>query len=438
MMELMKHQHAAIAEFGVRDGRMLLWADPGTGKTATALVAAESYSKGPTLFICPAAIKEQVAREVRQFTALKPTVVDGAAPERRTFWKTFRKNHEDIIIVNYETVLSDFAYMRGIQFGMIVVDECQRIASSSAKATRCIKKLQAPLRLAMSGTPAPNALHELWSVTDWLRPGILEGSFWLFRQKHCKVHPAFPKIIGYYDEKKLREIFDSVTHRVRRDVLTDLPDLVERMEYCVLSDDERSRYETLKENLVLEIEGQETITVVSVLAALTRLRQLVDAPSIFGISEESSKEKRAHELIKEWLSQTKSKIIVFSELTAPLERFYENYKKEALLLTGKTNKKEREEILKLFNDDPKKRILFLSSAGQTGLNIQAANKVLHYSLPWTHARLEQRIARSWRKGQTKDVESVILLTKSTIDEHMYRLVQKKAKLTTEDLLPLFN
>jgi hypothetical protein len=321
----------------------------------------------------------------------------------------------------------------------VLVSNCQKGANPQNKFVKIIKKLwNARLRVAMSGTPITNELHEYWSMVDWCEPGILGKSFYQFKTDWCIMSPYIPgKIMGYRKENLLREVFSEFIIRIKReDVLLDLPELRELEDKGKLNFNEQLTYDKLKKDLVLEISNSETITVSSVLASIIKLRQLVDCPQSLGFDFIGSKLHRAKTLLDAWLEEDKeNKIIVFSELKPPLLFLAEKYENSGLI-TGDVSQKNREEVLENFRTRPECRILFCSSAGATGVNMQSANKILNYGLPWTYSKLEQRTARAWRQGQERPVESRLLIAEDTIDEHMLRLVRRKEKLTKNDLLDI--
>ncbi len=442
---LMPHQLASLEEFRAHHGRMLLWSDPGNGKTAVALVAAERTGAS-TLFVCPAIVRQQVLGEVRKFTSdLHARVVTGDADARALTWKVAKQEDDDegplLFIISYETLVADIEYLKKINWKLIIVDECQRIASPGNKCAKLLKKIPATYRLAMSGTPFPNATHEMWSVIHWLDPLTPLGkSFYEFRRLHCRTNPYIPQqITGYVNEEEIKRIVALHTHRVfRRDAQTDVPKLEERVQFTDLPDVERRRYDEFKRELVLELESGEKLTVPNVLASLMRLRQLVDCPGVFDEKFTSQKLNVATFIIAGWLtSKEKEKVIVFSEFKEPLKILNNFYAGLSEVIDGDTPQKRRQEILKGFADS-QFPLLLLSSAGQVGLNIQTANKILHYGSSWNQARMDQRTARAHRKGQTRAVESVILLARDTVDEHMHDLCLKKGKLNKEDLMQLLH
>jgi SNF2 family DNA or RNA helicase len=442
-LSLLPYQSEAVDVFFASDAESphkLFWSDAGTGKTPIALRAAEMVTKidkRPMIYLTIKACTQQVIEEVVRFTEMDAIIVEGTPEQRKKIWGTIKlDNRIDLYITSYESLLADIALLKPYEFSLVIADECQKIMSPVAKSTKAMKKIKAHRRLAMSGTPVMNKLHELWSVHDWLRPGEFYRCFSDFRHYECTTNPYIPQqITGYRDEQKLRAVFDKVTHRIRGSVvLHDLPEYRERESFVSLSDADRVRYETLKKEAVLELAGGERQSIPNVLSCLTRLRQLVDCPEVIGAPGPSSKETEAINITKQWLAEDKeNRVIIFSEFSSAAKRIAE--KLGAPVISGDTKTRDRRQTLESYarKEIP---VIVCTAAGQTGLNMQAANKILSYGVPWNHARLVQRIARAHRRGQEREVEHVILLAKNTVDEHMYKLVRTKEKLNKNDLIEM--
>jgi len=424
-MELLPHQKEAVKLFG-KDGRMILHADVGTGKTAIALKSAELVaSQGPILYLCPAILKEQIAEEVEKWTDFEPTVVKGNKKQRNDAWLP----GGDFYIANFELLLFDFEKMSNIPWQMIIVDECHFLKNPTSKRYKKFVKLRSRYRLAMSGTPFPNAIHEAWTMATWMVPGIFRESFYKFKRLDCIVN-EWHSIELIRDDEAFRQRLNPLVHRIKREEVLKLPPLVERRLTCKMGKNQREAYDTLKKELELEI-GDEKITVTNILSMLMRLRQITDDPSVLGLDVGNAK----REMFKELLEAISSKkIIVFAELTTVLRSLHEEF--GGLIIDGSTPQKQRHGILDKFKVGGE-RILFLSSAGETGLNIQCADTVIHVSLPWNFARVDQREARAYRHGQKKTVTTYRLIVENSVDEAMEKLVEKKKKLTTENLIQTF-
>ncbi len=430
-MTLLPHQQQAADEFVRRNGRMLLWADTGTGKTATAIECVKRSGALRTLYLAPAILKNQIRDEFdRWWPECEAINVQGSKTSRKLIWES----GYSVKIGNFEQLLHDEKAILAWNPDFVIVDECQRFAAPSSKTLKTFRKMNPKYRLAMSGTPAPNALHEFWNMTDWVSPGHFHRNFWEFRARECRMNPHFPAIMGYYDKAKVQSKFMAHIHRVRREDVLKLPPLTEVRIACELGSEQRKAYEDLKETLVLELESGETLTVPNMLALIMRLRQMADMPSVLGISTESSKQKAFDELVDAISSR---KIITFSEFSTVACMLHSAHAKEALIVTGDTPQSERDAIFEQFRTDAKIRHLFLTSAAQYGVNLQAADTVIHFDLPWNDARLDQRNARAWRYGQEKEVTSYRIIAENTVDEKMEKMIEGKRRATVEDLRKFF-
>ena len=193
----------------------------------------------------------------------------------------------------------------------------------------------------------------------------------------------------------------------------------------------RNYYEKMRATCMLEIKNQERITMPNALALLTRLRELIDCPSILGILDVvSPKEKVLIDIIK----QTSGKIIVFTEHAKVIR--YLQLKFGGLLIDGEVSMKDREQTLRKFKIDKNEKLLFSTAAGAYGLNLTESQTVVHYQLPWNYSRVMQREGRIYRMGQLLPCKSYRIITRGTIDEKMERLIAKKRKLTTDDLIKI--
>lgn len=429
-MNLLPHQQQAADEFVRRNGRMLLWADTGTGKTATAIECMNRVRAHTTLYLCPSILKQQIANEFARFDPeAAVAVMNGSYDDRQLLWR----GPYDVFISNYEQLLNDTDELVRLNPEMIIVDECQRFAAPVSKTLKCFRKLNPIYRLAMSGTPAPNHLHEFWNMTDWVAPGHFYKSFWEFRAKECRMNPAFPQIIGYYDKRKVQERFMAQVHRIRREDVITLPPLTEVRIPCTMASAQRGAYETLKRDMLLELKDGEKLTVPNMLSLIMRLRQMADLPSVLGVDAPSAKVKILSELLE---SISSRKIICFTEF-ATVARHLNSLHKDSLAVMGETPQVDRDAIFDQFRTDDKVRILFLTSAAQYGVNLQVADTVIHFDQPWNEARMDQRIARAWRYGQERPVTSYRIIAEKTVDEKMEKMIENKKRETVENLKEFF-
>src|SRR3990167_815698 len=292
-IDLLPRQRAAVAWLHEHQGRGLLWMDAGTGKTFAALqYLLDVARKGRVLVLCPSVLKKQWASEAKLYCGANANIIDGSRSERVDQWKENRW----LSVANYELLDRDFDVISQITWLAVVADESQMLKSPASKrwklfrhGTKQCRPLDPPYRLALSGTPLPNALWEIWTTLDWIRPGILGSSFWSFRSTYCVTNPFIPgAIVGYRDEDRIRSAVAANSFRSVRDP-RDRPALTSRLLPVTLSPEEQALYEQLRKECRLVLGGVETLTVPNILAQILRLRQLVDCPAVLGASAAGSK-----------------------------------------------------------------------------------------------------------------------------------------------------
>ena len=424
MLELLPYQKLAVDAFLLKKRVLWHW-DVGVGKTPPALKAIEESHAYPAIYFCPSILKRQILNESQRFTQLDAVVVDGMKAERQAI---LNEKH-DLYICNYEMLMTCFEEFYKLNPQFIVCDETQKITHSTNKSYKRLMKLSPEYRLCMSGTPVNNELWEYWGIANFLYPGAFGQNFFQWRSLNCKVLPYFPKIIGYFSEDRIRKQFAAFTNRIRREEVMQLPPLQELRIEIKMDEEHRKIYNILKNNLVLEMKGMETITVPNLLVLILRLKILTNCPRVMDINLISSKEKSLDEILE---IHSLEKVIVFFNYTKVLHKINEKFK--VPYIDGSVSQKDRDEILCRFRENKDSKLLFMSEAGGTGLNITEATIVIHYELPFSFSRIDQRNGRIWRRNQTKVCKSYCLIMADSIDEKLEKLIQKKKRLCVEDLV----
>ena len=435
---LLPYQQVLVTEFVNHAGRLLLHVDVGLGKTRTALAAAYTVKAERTLYVCPASIKEQVKEEALKcgYDDTEVTVISVNQKQREGLWYEVNLlSGQHIAIVNYELLNSDITTVKSWNPDMIVIDECQRMGSSKNKIHKVLKELRPAFRIAMSGTPAPNALHEFYPILSWVRPEVYGSNFFRWRALNCFMHPVIPgKIMGYYDQKKIRHDFSLYTLRLKRDAVLELPPLGHVTEYIELTKEEKAAYKKLKETLAIEMHGEE-ITVPNLLALMLRLRQIVDTPQVFGETKPSTKQQAFKDLLDRVFQGGMKRVIVFVVHKTAADALKSLYGGE--VYDGSLSESERTAVLNRFKTSEENAVIYMTAAGQVGLNITEAQCVIHYQLPYTYAAIEQREGRVWRMGQTKGCIAYTLLATATVDINVKKIVEGKKSITRDDLMEMF-
>ena len=304
------------------------------------------------------------------------------------------------------------------------------------QTAQAVKELQSDHKLALSGTPIENKLEELWSVFDFLMPGFL---FNVAEFNYRYVTPIMERQDKTVEKRLKLQIFPFILRRMKRDVAKDLPDKVENMAYCELTDEQRDFYlevlDSTKEELFksIELNGLEKSRM-SIFSALLRLRQICCHPKLYDKEHVKGVMKSGKfEYLKgmlEQIIQEKHRVLLFSQFVDMLDIIKGWLEREGIpyeYLTGKT--KDRQAAVENFNNNPNIPIFLISlKAGGTGLNLTGADYVIHYDPWWNPAVEDQATDRAYRIGQTKKVFVYRLITKNTVEEKIQKIKGRKRDL----------
>jgi superfamily II DNA or RNA helicase len=416
--------------------RAMLADDMGLGKTVQAIAAAallkEMRDIQRVVIICPASLKHQWAREIRRFTSLPVTIVEGNLEERQKLYHdaSFFK------IINYELVRFDQDELLKLRPDLIILDEAQRIKNWRAKTAQMVKALPSRYAFVLTGTPLENRIDELYSIFQFLDPRIL-GPLWHFNDQFYNLEKrpnGTYKVLGYKNLDQLRTIIAPyVLRRTRDEVLKDLPPRTDNNYFVEMSDPQWKAYNEFKETLAKLISKAQRAPLSPkereiLLMCLIKMRLICDALALHDKELPQKEHERTgpklgelEEILSEDIASNGHKAVVFSQwatmlaLTEPIiQRVGLGYVK----LTGDVPSAKRGELIQQFFDDPNCRVFLSTDAGGVGLNLQAASLVINLDLPWNPAVLEQRIARAHRHGQRSSVQVINLIAKDTIEERM--------------------
>jgi SNF2 family DNA or RNA helicase len=411
--------------------------DMGLGKTLQSIVYIVSnldkMKDVHTLIVCPTSLIYNWQDEIENFAPhLKALVVTGNPVDRQELISGY-KNY-DVLITSYPLIRRDATQYEKIDFHTVFIDEAQFIKNDSSMNAKSVKRLNAAHRFALTGTPIENSLSELWSIFDFIMPDYLNS--------HSRFVETYEKPILKEDSEALSELHQHITpfilRRMKKDVLTELPDKYETKMLTELTDDQKLVYMSYLENIRSEIrseieENGVEKSRIKILAALTRLRQICCHPSTFieNYQGGSGKLELLMELIPEAIAND-HRILVFSQFTSML-RIIENELKDLEIpyfyLEGATPTQSRNEYVKRFNGGERKVFLISLKAGGTGLNLTGADTVIHYDPWWNPAVEDQATDRAYRIGQMNKVHVVKLITKGTIEEKIFKLQRKKKELS---------
>lgn len=461
-VKLYPYQKQGVRRF-LENGRLLLADDMGLGKTAQAIAVCHTlWEQGLVrrgLILVPAPLKGQWSREWASFSDTPVQVVEGNMRARRAIYEETRKG---FLIANYEQVLRDLAAIQAWNPEILVLDEAQRIKNWATKTALSVKRINAPFRLALTGTPLENRLDELASIFDMVDDHALEPQ-WRLAPWHGirdANDEGQSRIVGIRNLDALRaRIAPFMERRLRADVLDELPERNDTQIHVPMTEMQAEEHDALKPAIhrIAMQARRRPLTQPEFL----RLMQLLQAQRVLanGIGQAYFKEtwpeireldptrrrvEQLHapklfelrELLQSLCVDQGRKVVVFSSFRRMLDLaawslgdFLREHRMRGAFFTGQESNKRREASIEAFLEDPDTRILFTSDAGSVGLNLQkSANACIHMDIPWNPAVLEQRNGRVYRLGQKRKVDFYYLISERSIEEHMTKVLSNKKAL----------
>jgi superfamily II DNA or RNA helicase len=447
--------HAWLSRVAAWGAGACLADDMGLGKTVQALaVLLDRARMGPALVLAPTSVAFNWIQETQRFAPSLRPVLYAEQPDRLRCLARLKKN--DVLIVSYGLLVRDAANLAAIPFATLVVDEAQALKNPNTRRARAARQLNAGFRIALSGTPLENHLGELWSLFTIIFPGLL-GSWDQFRERF-----AAPIERGKDPDANAalsRVLRPFLLRRTKQEVARELPSRTEIQVPVALSEEEWTLYEDARLAAVAEVSKQgkglrNEQQRFQVLAALTRLRLLASHPRLYDGQSRvtSSKMRRLLELLEELRSEG-HRALVFSQFTSHLELVREELERAGFsyqYLDGSTPAATRAERIQAFQEGAGEVFLISLKAGGTGINLTAADYVIHLDPWWNPAVEDQATDRAHRIGQTRPVTVYRLIARGTIEEQILSLHSDKralvagvlegtnaaARLSTRDLLAL--
>lgn len=415
----------------------LLADEMGLGKTVQALAAFEYLKKEGAatraLVVAPASLKLQWSREIEKFSDEPCVVVRGDPDARRELYRT----PAALYVVNYELVLKDFDAISALKPDLIVLDEAQRIKNFQSKTSQLIRQLPKKFAFALTGTPLENQLMELYTILRFVNPQVLGTNVQKFMNRYV-VKNFFGGVVSYKHVDEVRKKVSAVIlRRVKREVMDQLPERVENTFRLDLSEPQAKLYKAHKKNLVELLKKREEWSERDLHQAFGHLTYLIEICDTAELLEEETKaSSKLDELFEvlEPVLQSDHKVLIFSQferMTAIIEREAAKKKIPCVRFYGQLNEKQRQAAIDAFMTQPEIRLFISTDAGALGLNLQAADYVINFDLPWNPAKLEQRIARAHRIGQKRTVNVVNLVTTKTVEGGILKVLYRKRKLFAE-------
>ena len=411
----------------------------GLGKTIqiiALLLDEKKRSGGVSLIVCPASLVYNWENEIHTFAPeLTVQTMAGNQAEREEMLKRLQNENfagVDVIITSYDLLKRDLGYYLEHPFRFQIIDEAQYIKNAVTQAAKAVKAIQAKTKFALTGTPIENHLGELWSIFDYLMPGFLFTS-----QKFKKMFETpIVRDGDQYALSMLRKMTGPfLMRRLKKDVLKELPEKLETVLYSGMEGEQKTLYQAnaaLLREQILSGGGDFGKDRMQILAELMKLRQICCDPSLCFAKYKggSAKLETCMELLENG-TEAGHKILLFSQFTSMLDIIAKRLDKEKIpyyMLTGSTSKKERMQMVTSFQKDDVKVFLISLKAGGTGLNLTAADIVIHYDPWWNVAAQNQATDRAHRIGQENQVTVFKLITKHTVEENILKLQEMKKDL----------
>ncbi|WP_244301759.1 DEAD/DEAH box helicase [Microbispora triticiradicis] len=416
--------------------------DMGLGKTLQTLSLLlrereEEERAGATLLVCPMSLLSNWQKEAARFAPSLKVYLHHGSGRLRGAELAERVAAADIVLTTYGTALRDRDVLAGFTWARVVCDEAQAVKNSAARQAQAVRSLPARTRLALTGTPVENHLAELWSIMEFCNPGLL-GPARAFRDRYQEPIERHGDEAATAALKRATGPF--VLRRLKTDktIISDLPDKMEMKVWCTLTPEQASLYQAVVEDMMGRIAGSEGIERRgNVLAAMTRLKQVCNHPAHLlkdgsRLAGRSGKLARLEELAEEIVSEG-DKALVFTQyaefgsmlqpyLAARLDR-------PVLWLHGGLPKKTRDALVERFQTDDEPMIFLLSlKAAGTGLNLTAANHVVHVDRWWNPAVENQATDRAFRIGQTRNVQVRKFICAGTLEERIDEMIERKQAL----------
>lgn len=410
--------------------------DMGLGKTVQVIslilkLKEEKKLKKPALVVCPTTLLGNWERELENFApTLDAFIYHGLNRE-------FSIDH-DVILTTYAILRIDLEEFKKYNWDILIIDEAQNIKNSSTSQTQAVKAIKANMKVAMTGTPVENRLSELWSIFDFINKGYL-GTITDFSKNYSMPIEKFKET--QRAQKLKQAISPFMLRRLKTDktIISDLPEKIVLDEYCYLTKMQAALYERVLTQSMAEIHsaGQGINRRGAIFKLITNLKQVCNHPYHYlkhgDMSQGASGKTEKLMSILHNIVDNNEKALVFTqykEMGSILEKITkEEFEFDPLFFHGSLNVKQREEMIKEFSENDKKKIMILSlKAGGLGLNLTSASNVIHYDLWWNPAVEDQATDRTYRIGQDKNVMVHRFITLSTFEEKIDKIIKDKREL----------
>jgi superfamily II DNA or RNA helicase len=427
------------AVFAACRGRVILADDMGLGKTIQAIAGAELLRRRRglerVLVVAPASVKYQWKTEIEKFCNLPAQVIDGLMPHRKKLYA----NPTFFNLTSYELVLKDIEDIHNMRPDLIILDEAQRIRNWSTATARTIKQLKSRYAFILTGTPLENKLEELYSVVEFV-DGRRLGPAFRFLKEH-RMENEEGKLLGYRGLDQIHKQLEPILlRRTRKEVLPELPKRTDQIFRVRMTPEQAGPYweqSDILARLMHKWQRQGWLSEIDlhrITCCIQNMRMLCNSTFLFDKATNfSPKLEEFREIVHELAIEEERKVVVFSEyerMTHLASQELTKLKIGWVSLHGNVPARKRGELIARFGRDPDCKVFLSTDAGGVGLNLQAASAVVNFEPPWNPARLEQRVGRVHRFGQTQPVQVIHLLTENSIEERVWETLRLKKALFT--------
>ena len=399
----------------------------GLGKTLQTITFLLSEKGKKSVIVTPTSLIYNWKSEFEKFAPNLNIKIIHGNKEERIFTKEYI-NEYDVLLTTYGTLRNDYNLYEDINFDYCIIDEAQNIKNSLSQSSEVVKKLNAKVKFALTGTPIENNLMELWSLFDYIMPGYLYSKK-KFQDKFIKNEK------GIIELKKYIKPF--ILRRLKNDVMSELPDKIEKRYVVEMTKEQKKVYKTYIDDIKNKMKEKDLIKdKITIFSYLTKLRQLALDPGILvdGYIGGSGKIDVTVDLINEFINNN-HKILLFSQFTSVLDSIKTIFDAEGIeyfYLDGSTKASERVSLVNEFNNSNKVKVFLISlKAGGTGLNLTSADVVIHFDPWWNPAIEDQATDRAHRFGQKNVVEVIKLISKGSIEEKIIKLQESKKEIINE-------
>ena len=416
--------------------------DMGLGKTIQVLAAVqEGWNVGrrrPALVVCPTSVLGNWHREAARFAPDLPVMIHHGPGRHKKGEFAEAASRRAVIVTSYGLVQRD-AFLRDVDWGGVILDEAQNVKNPNTKQAKAVRALQADSRFALTGTPVENSVGDLWSIMEFLNPGML-GTQEAFRRNYLLPIQAVQDKAAA--DRLRRATGPFILRRLKTDksIISDLPEKMEMKVYCGLTKEQATLYASVLKSMdeaMAGAEGMERFGII--LGTLSKLKQVCNHPAHFlgdnsAVADRSGKLNRFIEMLEEVIS-VGDQALVFTQFVQMghilKQHIQDTFGREAFFFHGGLSQKQRDRIIQQFQDGASPVLILSLKAGGTGLNITAANHVFHFDRWWNPAVENQATDRAFRIGQTRTVQVHKFVCSGTLEERIDDMIERKKDIAEQ-------